>query len=221
MEVYIDSGGEAGASGRGASTSNAEAKAAKEHRDRIERLKEDAAQLKKYADAYEKLEPYLGKGTEAKMDELFGEGDYSRRNLEEQIRGIAAALRELGEDGEKVAEGIENAWGLDDLSVTLKRLKVLEDARKLAEDAKKMLWSYKAEPGLAKKKQGESDEDEQYDEKKMRALARQARYIADQFVKLADALKELGEASLNGGLGGLGARLSEVFRALLRKSSAA
>lgn len=210
LEEYITGGGEGGASSRGASTSNAEAKAAKEHRERLERLKEDADQLKKLADAYEKLEPYLGKGTEAKMDELFGEGDYSRRNLEEQIRGIAAALRELGEDGEKVAEGIENTWGLDDLSVTLKRLKVLEDARKLAEDAKKMLWSYKAEPGLAKKQQDKSDEDEQFDEKKMRALARQARYIADEFVKLADAIKELGEASLNGGLADMGEKIGEI-----------
>ena len=39
LEEYITGGGEAGASGRGASTSNAEAKAAKEHRERLERLK--------------------------------------------------------------------------------------------------------------------------------------------------------------------------------------
>ena len=219
VDAYIANGGSEGASARGAAKSNAEEEAAREHRERIERLKNEAAQLKKLADAYEKLEPYLGEGTEAKMAELFGPGDYSKQSLEEQIRSIAAALRELGEDGAKVADGIENTWGLDDLSVTLKRLKVLEDARKLAEDAKKMLWSYKAEPGLAKKPQGKTDEEEQYDEKKMRALARQARYIANEFVKIADALKEFGEASLNGGLADLGEKIGEI--ASIAESAAA
>lgn len=217
--AYIDAGGEEGASVRGAAKSNAEAEAEREHRERIERLKNEAAQLKKLADAYEQLEPYLGKETEAKMVELFGPGDYSKQSLEEQIRSIAAALRELGEDGAKVADGIENTWGLDDLSVTLKRLKVLEDARKLAEDAKKMLWSYKAEPGLAKKPQGKTDEEEQYDEKKMRALARQAKYIANEFVKIADAIKEFGDASLNGGLADLGEKIGEI--ASIAESAAA
>lgn len=220
MEAYIKNGGEAGASSRGAgSYTVSETDAEKEHRDRMARLKEYATQLKKYADAYEQLEPYLGKKTEEKMVELYGKGDYSKRGLEEQIRGVAAALRELGEDGEKAAEGIENAWGLDDLSVTLKRLKVLEDARKLAEDAKKMLWSYKSEPGLIKKPQGKSEEEGQFDEKKMRALARQAKYIAKEFVKIADALKEIGEASLNGGLADMGEKIGEI--ASIAESAAA
>ena len=75
VERYIASGGLAGINDR-ATVSGSDAE--KEHRDRIARLKEDAAQLKKLADAYEKLEPYLGKGTESKMAELFGDRDYSR-----------------------------------------------------------------------------------------------------------------------------------------------
>lgn len=204
MEVYIDSGGEAGASGRGAGSNTA---AEKEHRDRLARLKEDAAQLKKLADAYEKLEPYLGKGTESKMAELFGKGDYSRESLEKQIRKISAALRDLGEDGKAVAESIENTWGLDELSVTLKRLDIAKDAKKLAEDAQKVLWSYKPAPGLAKKTTQQSD---QFDPKKWREIAKQARYIANQFLSVANSLKAFADASGNQSLSDAASRLGAI-----------
>ena len=204
VERYIASGGLAGINDRATvSGSGAE----KEHRDRIARLKEDAAQLKKLADAYEKLEPYLGKGTESKMAELFGDRDYSRESLEEQIRKISAALRDLGEDGKAVAESIENTWGLDELSVTLKRLDIAKDAKKLAEDAQKVLWSYKPAPGLAKKTAQQSD---QFDPKKWREIAKQARYIASQFLSVANSLKAFADASGNQSLSDAATRLGAI-----------
>lgn len=205
LEKYILAGGAAGVNNRSTVT-NAEAE--KEHRDRIERLKEDANQLKKLADAYEKLEPYLGKGTEAKMAELFGPGDYSRDSLEEQIRKISAALRELGDDGAAVAEGIEKNWGLDDLSVTLKRLNIAEEAKKLAEDAKKMLWAYQHAPGLAKK--SAKQEDDALDPKKWREISRQARHIADQFLSVANSLKTFADASNNQALSDAASRIGAI-----------
>ena len=204
LEEYILAGGQAGINDR-ATVSGSDAE--KEHRDRIARLKEDAAQLKKLADAYEKLEPYLGKGTESKMAELFGDRDYSRDSLEEQIRKISAALRDLGEDGKAVAESIENTWGLDELSVTLKRLDIAKDAKKLAEDAQKVLWSYKPAPGLAKKTAQQSD---QFDPKKWREIAKQARYIASQFLSVANSLKAFADASGNQSLSDAATRLGAI-----------
>lgn len=204
MEVYMSSGGMEGVNARATVSGSA---AEKEHRDRIARLKEDAAQLKKLADAYEKLEPYLGKGTESKMAELFGKGDYSRESLEEQIRKISAALRDLGEDGKAVAESIENTWGLDELSVTLKRLDIAKDAKKLAEDAQKVLWSYKPAPGLAQKTTQQSD---QFDPKKWREIAKQARYIASQFLSIANSLKAFADASGNQSLSDAATRLGAI-----------
>ena len=208
LEEYILAGGLAGINDR-ATVSGSDAE--KEHRDRIARLKEDAAQLKKLADAYEKLEPYLGKGTESKMAELFGERDYSRESLEEQIRKISAALRDLGEDGKAVAESIENTWGLDELSVTLKRLDIAKDAKKLAEDAQKVLWSYKPAPGLAKKTTQQSD---QFDPKKWREIAKQARYIASQFLSVANSLKTFADASGNQALSDAASRLGAIAETL-------
>lgn len=208
VERYIASGGLAGINDR-ATVSGSDAE--KEHRDRIARLKEDAAQLKKLADAYENLEPYLGKGTESKMAELFGDRDYSRESLEEQIRKISAALRDLGEDGKAVAESIENTWGLDELSVTLKRLDIAKDAKKLAEDAQKVLWSYKPAPGLAKKTTQQSD---QFDPKKWREIAKQARYIASQFLSVANSLKTFADASGNQALSDAATRLGAIAETL-------
>ncbi len=207
--AYIDAGGEEGASGRGAGSNTA---AEREHRERIERLKNEAANLKKLADAYEQLEPYLGKGTEAKMAELFGPGDYSRDSLEEQIRKIAAALRELGQDGASVAEGIEKTWGLDELSVTLKRLSVAEDAKKLAEDAQKLLWTYKPAAGLAKKTP--QAQDGQFDPKKWREIAKQARYIANQFLIVSNSLKTFADASGNQALSDAASRIGAIAETL-------
>lgn len=209
VDAYIANGGSEGASARGAG-SNADAE--REHRERIERLKNEAANLKKLADAYEKLEPYLGKGTEAKMAELFGPGDYSRDSLEEQIRKIAAALRELGQDGASVAEGIEKTWGLDELSVTLKRLSVAEDAKKLAEDAQKLLWTYKPAAGLAKKTP--QAQDGQFDPKKWREIAKQARYIANQFLIVSNSLKTFADASGNQALSDAASRIGAIAETL-------
>lgn len=114
-------------------------KAEDKRKEAIKSLKDEAALIRKLADAYEKLEPYLGKETNAKMVTIFGEGDYSKESLEEQILEITDALRQLGKEGVDAAESIENTWGLDKVSQAVKQL---EADKKAAEDAQKALKTY-------------------------------------------------------------------------------
>ena len=111
----------------------------KKRKEAINSLKDEAALIRKLADAYEKLEPYLGKETNAKMISIFGEGDYSKESLEEQILEITDALRQLGKEGVEAANSIEQTWELDKVSKAVKQLKA---DQKAAEDAKKALESY-------------------------------------------------------------------------------
>ena len=108
-------------------------------KERIRELKDEANYYKKLADAYEKLEPYLGSGTNAKMVEFFGKGDYSRGSLEAQINSITAALRELGDEGQEAAESIETSWSLDKVSQAVKQM---EKDKKAVEEAQKSLNKY-------------------------------------------------------------------------------
>lgn len=108
-------------------------------KERIRDLKSEADFIKKLADAYAKLEPYLGAKTNDKMVEIFGEGDYSRENLEESISDIVTVLRELGKEGNDAADSIEQAWGLDKVTKAVAQLK---KDKKAAEDAQKSLDKY-------------------------------------------------------------------------------
>lgn len=105
----------------------------------INSLKDEAALIRKLADAYAKLEPYLGKETNAKMVSIFGEGDYSKDNLERQVLEITDALRQLGKEGIEAANSIEQTWELDKVSQAVKQL---EKDKKASEDAKKALDKY-------------------------------------------------------------------------------
>lgn len=113
--------------------------ASKVFQERINDLKTEATFLKKLGDAYDKFEKYLGDGANSKMVEIFGEGDYSRESIESQIFNITDALRGLGKEGVKAAESIEESWGLDVVSRTVKQL---EADKKAADDAQKSLKKY-------------------------------------------------------------------------------
>lgn len=105
----------------------------------INSLKDEAALIRKLADAYAKLEPYLGKETNAKMVSIFGEGDYSKENLERQVLEITDSLRQLGKEGIEAANSIEQTWELDKVSQAVKQL---EKDKKASEEAKKALDKY-------------------------------------------------------------------------------
>lgn len=134
MEAYIANGGEEGASDRGKGND-----ADDKQRKFISNLKEEAQYLRKLADAYEKLEQYLGEGANAKMVELFGEGDYSRDSIENQVADIVSALRNLGDEGVEAAIELEKAWGLDKFSLLVKQL---DKDKKAADDAQKSLEKF-------------------------------------------------------------------------------
>lgn len=136
MEAYIANGGAAGSEDRGKG-----GETAKERENRIiQGLKNEATYLRKLMDDYEKLEQYLGaEGANAKMVEIFGEGDYSKESIEQGILGITDALRNMGESGKEAAESIEQSMGLDAFS---KYYKQLVNEKKAAEDAQKALEKY-------------------------------------------------------------------------------
>ena len=136
MEAYIANGGEEGAVVRGRGTNS---DADKKRKEFISDLQAEAQYLRKLADAYEKLEPHLGKETNDKMVELFGEGDYSPESIEQQVMDIVAALRNLGDEGVDAANSLEQFWGLDKFS---KLLKQLQKDKKAADDAQKSLNKY-------------------------------------------------------------------------------
>lgn len=108
-------------------------------KERINDLKTEANFLKKLVDAYAKLEPYLGKETNAKMVEIFGKGDYSRESIEGLVSNITESLRGLGKEGKEAAESIEQSWGLDKVS---KAVKQLDADKKAADEAQKSLKKY-------------------------------------------------------------------------------
>ncbi len=134
LEEYITGGGEGGARDRGKGPT-----ALQIQNEAISDLKMQAQYVRHLADAYEKLEPYLGEGTNAKMVELFGAGNYSPENLEAQIMAIASALRALGNEGADAATALEQAWGLDKFSQVVKQL---EKDKKVADDAQKAMEKY-------------------------------------------------------------------------------
>lgn len=147
MEAYIANGGEEGANDRGKGKNTAEER----QKNLIKNLKDEATYLRKLADAYDKFEPYLGEGVNEKMVEIFGDGDYSKENLEKQITDITAALRGLGDEGKDAAESIEQAWGLDKVSKSVKQLenaqKYIENQQKTIETARKELEKWEKDWG--------------------------------------------------------------------------
>ena len=134
LEEYITGGGEGGARDRGKGPT-----ALQIQNEAISDLKAEAQYIRRLADAYEQLQPYLGKDTNAKMVELFGAGDYSPEALEEQIKEIVADLKDLGDNGADAALALEQAWGLDKFSQALKQLKADKNA---ADEAQKSLKKY-------------------------------------------------------------------------------
>lgn len=110
-----------------------------QQREQIQLLRSDATFLRKLADAYKSLEPYLGKDTNAKMVEIFGKGDYSKEGIEQKLLRITEALRGMGKEGKEAADSIEESWGLDKVSQAKNQL---EKDKKAADDAQKSLKKY-------------------------------------------------------------------------------
>lgn len=142
MEAFIANGGSEGAIDRGRGNEN---EAEQRRRKFVEGLKKEASYLRKLADDYAKLEPYLGpEGASKKMSEIFGDdGDYSMEGIEKQVSDIIDVLRNKGKEGFEgaadAAEELERSWGLDKVSRAVKQLK---DEKKAADDAQKSLEKY-------------------------------------------------------------------------------
>lgn len=133
MVAFIENGGSEGAIERGKGAKTAD----QLQRERISDLQREATYLRKLMDTYAKFKEYLGdEGANAKMVEIFGDGDYSEESIEREVKIITDALRTLGDEGADAAESIENAWGIDAASKALKQLKKDKDA---ADDAQKSL----------------------------------------------------------------------------------
>lgn len=185
VEAYIANGGAAGAQDRGKGSASAAEKARKEL---INDLKSEAAYLRKLYDDLKKLEPYLDEnGVSAKMAEIFGEGDYSKENIEQGILDIASALKGMGEEGKDAAEELLRSWGLDNFSRALKQL---EKDKKAADDAQKSLNKYlETLQDWADKNQELSGTGSSYDISKAIATYRKA--VADANKKGKTALGSL------------------------------
>ena len=139
LDEYINSGGAGGASGRGEAT---QTEAERQRKERISDLNRYAQYLRRVADAYAKLEPYFGEGTQKKMEDIFGKGNYSLEDIERRVLNIISELETLGGEGSDAAENIQNSWNLDEVSRIIKKAKEAEDALKEAEKAQKALDDY-------------------------------------------------------------------------------
>ena len=105
----------------------------RKRRERIQDLKGEEQIVRRLQSAYDKLEPYLGGGTAARLAEIFGDGgDYTKAGIEARVSAIVEILKTLGKEGEEAAASIEASWGLDKVS---KEAKQLEKNKKAAEDA--------------------------------------------------------------------------------------
>ena len=99
-------------------------------KDALNDLKANISILERYRDAYEKLEPYFGLETSAKMAEIFGGDASSYVDIDRQILALTEDLRLMGEEGAKAADEIMVRLGLDKLSQVVKAEKAAEAWRK-------------------------------------------------------------------------------------------
>ena len=96
----------------------------------IQALKTQCTLLEKYKDAYDKLEPIMGRdATIGFLSKMFKQDESTFANLDKDIADVVESLRSLGEQGNEAADAIEARLGTDAVS----KLVALDKAAKKAE----------------------------------------------------------------------------------------